>query len=326
MPALVPEQFVALLQPDPDPDLWVNSMALAMANTEFANTWSQEAGSACRCVFVFENGWRLTWSGDGNGGFPGLLQAWHATDTPSDNPPSFLAGGSFTYSTRVPSWRTYTPDLQTIHDTINKFVAACGPCVVVLPWDTFLNTELPEELLALLPGAGDFLQEVSALSDDDVQSLEDLADPLDDEPSLGVVFAGLALSAVHAPTVWSVKPVATAFGDEYLIPGSPLAKFYAFAQRVEERDDWVVVWNECCGTCSRTSIEWGREHKGLPDDAPALVLFGQNAQFSWRPDSTVDVDLYQEASEHADDLAQMAQSVGLAVTREEGDPRRVRVS
>lgn len=311
-PSLAP-----LITPNADPSEWMTAIGEVLGSGPFTNTWTVDSGSACRIVFTFENGLRIAWVGDseGLGNEPTLIQMWdvNSRTTSVDAPGECPLPGAFTWSPDTQTWAAIA-DATTATDIITSAVSRYGAADLVLPWESLTREQWVENITTCLGSDLPFWEALASVNQqefDDV--LAEIDDEVDDDAPFVRLFAAAALDAVVCPAVWGGQPASVYMGDSELPPASPLANFYRFMEAMTQKKDWVIVWDECCGTCFGGTYNMLRESQGLPEGAPALALFGQNAQYSWRPDATLNYEFHLRNQDEVETVATEARKVGLRV-------------
>ena len=77
-----------------------------------------------------------------------------------------------------------------------------------------------------------------------------------------------------------------ALGEDYLPKDCDYVDFEALVEDLEE-ENWIIVWDECCGTCASGSISDARESEPEKADSPAFVIYGQNADNYFSSDGSI---------------------------------------
>lgn len=320
------EETRPLVDPSSSQEEWIESLGAMLAAAEFENTWSVAGGTACRAVFLFDNGLRITWCGSGNGDAPELVQIWVDTTVNNQHATPFEASASGVcpigadlspeWNSPRKAWECY-PDTSQMLLLLQEAAGIFGEPELGIPWGPIANSEFSEELIARLPegtsGHAAFMDAVNAFDEDTVSELLDMFEE-NDCASSTPVFAAAVCSAIVQPSWAGGTPGKMTYcfgGDSWLPSGSGYERFLSMVEQIENMPDWVVVWDECCGTCASSSIKWARDSKGLGPDSHALVLFAQNAQYYWRPDGTIEWMLYGLDETERAVLVSAAESVGL---------------
>lgn len=310
--------LAALVNTNADPSEWMTAMGEVLGSAPFANTWTVDSGSACRVVFTFENGLRIAWVGDaeGLGSEPTLVQVWDINSGPTRQEESGQCPlpGAFTWSADTQTW-TAIAGATTAADIITSAVTRYGVAGIVLPWESLTREQWVENITMCLGSDLPFSEALASVNQQELEEvLEEIDEEVDDDAPFVRLFAAAALGAVVAPGAWGGQPASVYMGDSELPPASPLANFYRFMEAMTQKKDWVIVWDECCGTCFGGTYNMLRESQGLPEGAPALALFGQNAQYSWRPDATLNYEFYLRSQDEVETVAAEARMAGLQVT------------
>jgi hypothetical protein len=145
-------------------------------------------------------------------------------------------------------------DIETI---ILDLMDRNGVPALKLPWEEFYESALEE------------------LEDADEEDLE--------VGDLALREAQKIIEGEITDPMWSSAEIT--FGDNYLPKDCDFNRFEEMVNQLES-ENWIVIWNECCGTCAGGSIRSQRE---VPEyaSAPAFVVYGQNADAYFAPDGSV---------------------------------------
>lgn len=76
------------------------------------------------------------------------------------------------------------------------------------------------------------------------------------------------------------------YGEDCLPSDCDYVDFEALVDDLEE-ENWIVVWDECCGSCASGSIRDARESEPDKAESPAFVIFGQNADNYFYSDGSI---------------------------------------
>lgn len=284
---------------NPTPEQWLDIMSIALQSPMFENTWSVDAGSARRIVLTWDDGTHLSWIGC-EGGEPDTIHVWNV----SGEQPAF-SPERFEWDDTVGVAATWPESTDEAREVIEQTIANHGtPTGCQLPWDAFSNDEFISEIVYALGEDGTFAEKLENADPDVIaESIsmleEETSEMADEDDEDGIAITGhlaLALAAaggLHLPAAWGGARADVVYGADYMPPNSPNARFMAFVKSIEDMPDWVVVWDECCGSCFRGTYEMLLKDSGLPEGTPALALFGQNTQYYFRPDGTVEYEFYQ---------------------------------
>lgn len=254
------------------PETWVNSMDATLMSAVFENTWSIEQGSARRIVFEYKDEVNLTWAVDADE--VRVLQLW-GNKAGSVG----VAGLDFTYENSTNSYNLRNAQVGDVAKTLEKleeyFLHA-----VYFPWSSIVED--------------DDIIEGSQLLHDSVSEgavkLQEFIDETFDEPYDYTAILTLSLVGIKEhilPSSWENVAQKITYGDEKLIYNSPLHRFYEGITQLEGERKLVVDWDECCASCSR-SFE-------VPDNMPSVILWGQNSQYCYKSDSSIELDLYADS-------------------------------
>lgn len=107
-------------------------------------------------------------------------------------------------------------------------------------------------------------------------------------------------------------------GDDFMPRYSAVGRFNRFLTDLEEKHNWAIVYDECCGTCSRSSIEWAQSEEGK-ENSPVFVTWGQNAKGSWSTGGSVN-HMHLAAPEEIAVIQEVAAANNLEVEVEESSP------
>lgn len=107
------------------------------------------------------------------------------------------------------------------------------------------------------------------------------------------------------------------YGEDCLPAGCDYVKFEAFVEDLEEKN-WIVVWDECCGTCASGSIQDARESEPEKVDSPAFVIYGQNADNYFHPDGSITNYMFASDELGKGQEFELAQAHGFKVGKVEG--------
>jgi hypothetical protein len=129
---------------------------------------------------------------------------------------------------------------------------------------------------------------------DDIESYEDLID--DDYPDYETFYKlGSILNDEE-----SLNLIAGIFGwgieitdeGEYMPYYCQAEKFNRFTTFLENTNKWIVVIDEHCAACSRGSTDEIISHNPELKDAPVFMTWGQNSDWSHKPNGTFWAEVY----------------------------------
>jgi hypothetical protein len=107
----------------------------------------------------------------------------------------------------------------------------------------------------------------------------------------------------------------TCSGDQLMPQYSSVGRFNAFLNELEEVHNWAMVYDECCGSCSRSSVEMVKAEEGK-ENSPVFITWGQNAHSSWNRSGAVD-HMHLASDDEIKTIEQVASSHGLNVARDD---------
>jgi hypothetical protein len=224
----------------------IENLNVFVENQLSRGTWSVFAALGMRLTFVYENGLILNICGDGR------IMAFDVPSTKS-------LGSDWTKSEHNGVYLYSGEDeLSNIEPVLIEMLSLNGVPALKLPWDDFYE---------------------SAFDDFDEDADED--DLEVDE--LVLLEAKKIVDGEISDPLWS--SVEMTYGDNYLPNDCDFFRFHEMANQLEE-DGWIVIWNECCGSCAGSSI---RDQREDPERAnsPAFVIYGQNADVYFAPDGSI---------------------------------------
>lgn len=284
------DEIEPLLLPGGEPVEWLKAMETVLKSNYFGNTWTVERGSSRRIVFVFPSDVCLSWCGDSDGEEINLLQVWfNREDQPQDI--SVCPVGDGEWNSETGTW-DMTVDATLLSFVVDDAVEKYGKPTLFLPWAGFMYEEGAELVLGKIAPDMPFLDAVGKLSAKEIAELREEFETSDYLTFFDVIFAAMQREGIVLPVGWGDNPVQVGEGNDLMPPLSPNARFQKFIQFIEEKPDWIVVWDECCAACSRGSIEWLAKSKGIPEDSPNIILWGQNSQYSYTASGLVYLLLY----------------------------------
>ena len=252
---------------------WVNTLSEVLNSDIFDNTWSTEQGSARRIVFEYENNVKLTWAVTPDNQH--VLQLWGPKAGSVD-----IDSLDFIYETTTSSYNfrgATKENILTVLDSLNK----CTLKAVYFPWANFLEDEEIYEGARLLRNS----------IDEGALELRDFINEEFDEIDRYTTILTMCLLSIKEhilPKTWGKTTQQIVYGDDYLIENSPLYRFYEGIYQLESEEKIIIDWDECCASCSRGFI--------VPDGMPSVILWGQNSQYSYRSDSSVELELYADTN------------------------------
>lgn len=100
---------------------------------------------------------------------------------------------------------------------------------------------------------------------------------------------------------------------------SSYGRLYELMRVLEEERNWIVINGECCGTCaSGTQRDIIADRPEL-ENAPALIIYEQNAEGKWGASGWVCHMIYQTEPEHVKQLEEVCALTGVTLAADSGD-------
>jgi hypothetical protein len=241
--------------------LTVATLAEVMQNDVFpAEPWSAEGAVGRRVVARYPQGHiltitvynELTYANIDNTTSMPILPTWlNSADWERND-----AGGCYLYI-----------GTSTVVDILLDVAAHLATPSIVLPWQGLVDVDQFEEVL----------EEIDE-DDEDGPTIIELLRRLDDA-------SGNSFSP-ETPEDALIIPDVTITSSDDLLP--PTCAYNRFMNTLSELEDnkWIVLWNECCGTCASGALRDIQENDPERADAPVFVLYGQNAADNFNPDGT----------------------------------------
>lgn len=314
------DSVAAMVIPDSPVDLWLDAAAVVLQDDTFENTWSAEQGVAARIAWRFSNGFVMDWFHGGGGelGSPDTVQVWW--DPPMGHGEVCPLEG-MTWDSSDSTWMMENVPSSVLQFILEDAIGLMGEPTVYLPWDGFTENEEFETAGAFFDKvevAGGFLDMLGGMDDDVLEEMEATlyenamwdSENEDEKPPAGMQVL-LAARMDGVVSAWGSKPVMLTSCDAFMPPQSQYMKFVAFMEAMDEKPNWIVVWNECCGTCAGSSRRMMADEKKIPEDSPSLVHFGQQSQYAFNRDGSVSYQFYLNSDEQVQEALAVAQSVGL---------------
>lgn len=298
-----------LLLPGGEPVEWLKAMEYVLKSDYFGNTWTVERGSSRRIVLSFPGDVCFSWCGDSDGEEISLLQVWYNkenTNTGEVSPPV----GDGEWNEETGTWdMTVDPVLMSfvVDDAVEKF----GKPTLLLPWAGFMYEEGAEMILEKLAQDVPFIDAVGQLPVREAEELREVLESSDYMSFVDVVFAAMQRNGIVLPKGWGDNPVQVGEGNDWLPLVSPNVRFQKFVAFIEEKPDWIVVWDECCAACSRGSVEWIAKNKGIPEDSPSIILWGQNSQYSYASSGLMSLLIYVRGGQEEEVVLDGIRTFGL---------------
>lgn len=240
-------------------------------------TWSVHEALGLRLTFVYENGLILNVCADGK------ISAFNSPSTSSLGAQWSTSDidGVFKYSDKA--------EMSDIETVLVDLLGRNGVPALKLPWEEFYESALDE--------------------------LEDDADEEDLEVvDLALREAQKIIEDGISDPLWSSAEIT--YGENHLPEDCDFNRFEEMVDQLES-ENWIVIWNECCGTCAGGNIRSQREEPGH-GNTPAFVVYGQNADAYFSPDGSVNSYLHYPDEFGKGYEMELAKKYGFKVT-DQGD-------
>ncbi len=242
-----------------------------------AGTWSVFAALGLRLTFLYEKGVVLNVCANGK--------------ISTFNLPTGTSLGSNWKESKLSGVYEFheSAEFSDIEEILVDFIERYGIPALKLPWEEFYQ------------GA---IDEVDEDADEEDLEVGDLA----------LLEAQKLIEGDVSDPLWS--SIALDYGDNYLPKDCDFHRFEAMTSDLED-ENWIVIWNECCGTCAGGSI---RDRRGEPGyaEAPAFVVYGQNADVYFAPDGSIHDYLHYPDELGKGREMELAKEYGFKVT-DQGD-------
>lgn len=105
------------------------------------------------------------------------------------------------------------------------------------------------------------------------------------------------------------------YGEDCLPDDCDYEKFEAFVEELEQ-ENWIIIWDECCGTCASGSISSARESEPEKANSPVFVIWGQNADRSFHPDGSIRDYMFASDELSKERELELAQKHGFKVAKQ----------
>lgn len=109
------------------------------------------------------------------------------------------------------------------------------------------------------------------------------------------------------------------YGEDCLPADCDYVDFEAFVDDLID-ENWIVVWDECCGACAAGSIKETRESEPEKAESPAFVIYGQNADSYFGPDGSVRNYMFLQDEKGEGRELELAQLHGFRIAKDEKNP------
>jgi len=105
------------------------------------------------------------------------------------------------------------------------------------------------------------------------------------------------------------------YGEDCLPDHCDYEKFEAFIEELEQ-ENWIIIWDECCGMCASGNISDARESEPEKANSPAFVIWGQNADRSFHPDGSIRDYMFSSDEDGSGRELELAQKHGFRVAKQ----------
>lgn len=183
---------------------------------------------------------------------------------------------------------------------IEKLARDAGHPLMILPWET-IALEVSD-------------LEVEEFIDNHVSVAEDDGDRRAEAELLFAFYSQVADMSLELPD--DMEDFGYDYGDGFLPRFSRAGRFNSFLGELEESHGWGIVYDECCGTCSSSSVQDVRSAEGM-EEAPVFITWAQNAEGTWGTSGWVSHMAYHPDAKEREAVLSVAESCGLVVM--EGD-------
>lgn len=139
-----------------------------------------------------------------------------------------------------------------------------------------------------------------------------------EDPLLSLFAAIVQEGPLDVKMPWKVT---VDWGEGYLPAFSRVSKFNAMLSELEELHNWAIIRDECCGSCSKATIESIRNTEGM-EDSPIFFTWEQYSEASWGTDGRVSHSIKPETKEELQTLLSLCSKFGLDAVQE-SIPREV---
>jgi len=198
----------------------------------------------------------------------------------------------------------YIDEFDNVDVIVDRMAEDLGEPVMYLPWQSMAENWVMDD------DEDYFLEEMST-EPEEMSEAESLA-----YKSLFTLFKMIATNdeSIAGENLWAVK---YASGYDLMPNFSAAARFNKFLGALDEDHGWIVIFDECCGSCSRGSIE-AEQRDEAKKDAPIFITWGQNAEGAWTTDGSISHLHYAEI-ETIEFLRETASQYGLTLEEREED-------
>ena len=171
--------------------------------------------------------------------------------------------------------------IELIEEIIDENIESFGKPKLILPWDDFFENIIEE-------------------NEEDDEHFE----------LVSKVNEILASSSEEADQL----PVEITYGEDCLPSKCDYARFEMLVEKLEE-ENWIVIWDECCGACARSSIEDQKTEEPDKVDSPAFVIYGQSAENYFKSDGSIINYLLLPDERGQEREIEIARELGFNVTK-----------
>lgn len=185
---------------------------------------------------------------------------------------------------------------------IEQLEESLGTSTMILPWERIAENISDNE-------EEDFISDFARVEEDDEEGAEFAK-------LLFQLYSQVADGSFEMPD--EIGSFGYDFGDGYMPRYSRAGRFNQFLADLEEEHNWGIVYDECCGTCSRGSVEDIQREEGK-ENSPVFITWAQNAEGTWGTDGSVNHMAYHPDEEEVVVIKQVAEANGLHVLEQNKD-------
>jgi hypothetical protein len=214
-----------------------------------------------------------------------------------------LTQDDFAWSEDTNGWE-YVGELWA-WDMVDILAKHFGPAKMYLPWGRVLESQLAVE--------DDFEEFLSITGLD--------GDPDDEEDRVLLERSKKVYNFLQQLYNDDLKlnylnvPFELLDGCDLMPDYSAVGRFNKFLGELDDEHNWIIIYDECCGTCSSSSVEFAKKEKGK-EDSPVFITWAQNAESAWREDGSIEHMHYADESD-IPVIEEVAEKYGLSVRKDE---------